>query len=174
MSVLTEPDFFGGSLEDLRTARGACDLPVLRKDFVIDPYQVAEARASGADAVLLIVAAIAGGGLLLELISACSDLGMAALVEVHSSDELEVALDAGSLLVGINQRDLTTFEIDRGLASRLRPEVPAGVVVIAESGIWTRADVEALEGAGLDGVLVGESLMKAADPAAAVSALLGG
>lgn len=173
ISVLTEPEFFGGSLEDLKAARDACGVPVLRKDFLIDPYQVVEARAAGADAVLVIVAAISDRGLIEELIAASKKARMTVLCEVHKEAEIETGLEAGAELIGINQRDLATFEVDAGLAARLRPRVPQEVAVIAESGITGRADVVRLEEAGLDAVLVGEALMRAPDPERAVAELLG-
>lgn len=174
LSILTEPDFFGGSLQDLRLAREASGLPVLRKDFVLDPYQVAEAGAIGADAVLMIVAALPDGGLLRDLASAAADESLAALFEVHDEWELERAMELDPKIVGINQRDLRTLEIDAGLAVRLRKRVPAGVVVVAESGISGRPEVETLQSEGIDAVLVGESLMRSEDPRAAVAELLGG
>jgi len=173
LSVLTEPEFFSGSVADLQAARGATALPALRKDFVLDPYQVVEARAAGADAVLLIVAALGDPGRYAELAAAARDYGLAALVEVHDEWELEAAFAVEPAIVGINQRDLKTFSVDTRLASRLRGRIPGGVVVVAESGIATRADVEALEEAEVDAMLVGESLMRAADPAGATAALLG-
>ncbi len=173
LSVVTEPRFFGGSLDDLAAARAACPLPALRKDFVLDAYQVVEARAAGADAVLLIVAALEQT-LLAELAAAAAELGLAALVEVHDEAELERALAIDPNLVGVNQRNLAAFEVDQSLAARLRREVPPGVGFVAESGIGTRADVEALEDARVDAMLVGESLMRADDPARAASSLLGG
>lgn len=172
VSVLTEPRFFGGSLDDLAAVRAASGLPVLRKDFVLDPWQVVEARASGADAVLLIVAALEGA-MLGDLLAAAGELRMAAIVEVHAEEELEAALALRPSLVGVNQRDLRTFEVDPGLAVRLRARVPAGVAVVAESGIWERSQVEELEKHGVEAVLVGESLMRAEDPEAAVAGLLG-
>lgn len=173
VSVLTEPDFFGGSLDDLDRARGACGLPVLRKDFVIDPYQLVEARAAGADAALLIVAALRDAGLFAELAGAARELRLPVLVEVHDERELDAAFGADADLVGVNQRDLRTFEVDTSLAARLRPRVPREVPVIAESGISSRADVEALAEAGVDGILVGEHLMRSEDPARAAAELIG-
>lgn len=173
LSVLTEPEFFSGSLADLPAARGVTALPALRKDFVIDAYQVVEARAAGADAVLLIAAALGDPGRYADLAAAARDYGLAALVEVHDEWELDAAFAVEPAIVGVNQRDLKTFAVDTRLAIRLRARVPEGVIVVAESGIATRADVEALEEAEIDAVLVGESLMRAADPAAATAALLG-
>lgn len=172
VSVLTEPEFFGGSLDDLVTARGACDLPLLRKDFVVDEYQLLEARAAGADAVLLIVAALERERLQ-ELMSVASDLGMDSLVEVHDEDEVEAAVDAGAEVRGINNRDLHSLEVDLDTTFRLLADVPAGTVVVAESGITRHDDVERLERAGVDAILVGEALMRADDPVRAVRELLG-
>jgi indole-3-glycerol phosphate synthase len=173
LSVLTEPYFFGGTIDDLVAARAACGLPVLRKDFMIDPYQMLEARAAGADAVLLIVAAAREPSRREDLIAAARELGLDVLVEAHDEREVDVALESGADLLGINQRDLRTFEIDHGLAERLRPQIPSGIAVIAESGLSTRAEVEALEKAGLDGVLIGEALMRSGDPEKAAAELLG-
>jgi indole-3-glycerol phosphate synthase len=171
VSVLTEPRHFAGSPEDLLAVRAAVELPVLRKDFVTIPYQVWEARAWGADAVLLIVAALdraALDGLLAETATA----GMDALVEVHTQAEATAAATAGATLVGVNARDLTTLELDPGRFAAVREALPAGAVLVAESGIRTRADVLAAAAAGADAVLVGESLVRARDPAAAVAGLL--
>lgn len=173
LSVLTEPYFFGGSIEDLVAARGACTLPVLRKDFLIDPYQMLEARAAGADAVLVIVAALRETSRREDVMAAARELGLDVLVEAHDEREVDQALESGANLLGINQRDLRTFEIDQGLAERLRPRIPAGIAVVAESGVSTRAEVEALEQAGLDGVLVGEALMRSGDPERAAAELTG-
>lgn len=175
ISVLTDEPFFQGSLADLeavsRLAHAAQPpRPVLRKDFIVDPYQVAEARAHGADAVLLIVAALSAGSLR-ELMAAVRDYGLEALVEVHDEAELERALAAGAQVVGINNRDLRTFSVDLSVSERLAPLVPRDRVVVAESGIHSRADVERLAAAGVHAILVGESLMVAADRRAAVEAL---
>ena len=172
VSVLTEPTHFGGSLDDLVEARAACDLPLLRKDFVVDEYQVLEARAAGADAVLLIVAAL-GRERLPELMAAASDLGMDSLVEVHDEDEVEVAVEAGAEVIGINNRDLHSLDVDPGTTFRLLADVPAGTVVVAESGITERGHVAELEDAGVDAILVGDALMRADDPATAIRELLG-
>lgn len=172
VSVLTEPEWFKGSLDDLAAARAACDLPLLRKDFVVDEYQLLEARAAGADAVLLIVAALEGRRLA-ELIGAASDLGMDSLVEVHDEEEVETAVEAGAEVIGINNRDLHSLEVDLDTTFRLLSDVPAGTVVVAESGISRREDVERLETAGVDAILVGEALMTADDPVKAVRELLG-
>ena len=173
LSVLTEPEFFSGSLDDLAKARQATTLPVLRKDFVVDPYQIVEARAGGADAVLLIVAAIPDPALFAELADAAAHYGLAALVEVHSEWELDAAFEIAPELVGVNQRDLRTFDVDKGLAIRLRRRIPPDVAMVAESGIADRADVAALEEAGVRAMLVGETLMRAGDPARAARELLG-
>jgi indole-3-glycerol phosphate synthase len=172
VSVLTESEFFGGSLDDLVEARAACDLPLLRKDFVVDEYQLLEARAAGADAVLLIVAALKKKRLR-KLMAAASDLGMDALIEVHDEDEVETAIEAGAELIGINNRDLHSLEVDLDTTFRLLADVPAGTVVVAESGITEREDVERLEEAGVDAILVGEVLMRSDDPVRAVRTLLG-
>ena len=172
VSVLTEGEYFGGSLDDLVEARAACDLPLLRKDFVVDEYQLLEARAAGADAVLLIVAALKKKRLR-KLMAAASDLGMDALIEVHDEDEVETAIEAGAELIGINNRDLHSLEVDLDTTFRLLADVPAGTVVVAESGITEREDVERLEEAGVDAILVGEVLMRSDDPVRAVRTLLG-
>jgi indole-3-glycerol phosphate synthase len=173
LSVLTEPDFFLGSFEDLAAVKSASSVPVLRKDFMIDPLQVLESRAAGADAVLLIVAAVSDSGLLKEMIDASKELQTSALVEIHDEDEVENAMAAGAELIGINQRNLRSFEVDHGLAARMRGQIPSGVAVIAESGMWRRGDVVELEKAGVDAVLVGEALMRASDPETKVAELLG-
>ncbi|HLH28572.1 MAG TPA: indole-3-glycerol phosphate synthase TrpC [Acidimicrobiales bacterium] len=177
LSVLTEPEFFAGTLDDLVQAREATAIPVLRKDFVIDPYQVVEARVGGADAILLIVLALPDRGRFAELAAAAGELGMAALIEVHEERELDAAFavaDGRPSLIGVNQRDLTSFVVDRGLAIRLRPQIPPEVAMVAESGIADRSDVVELEEAGIEAILVGEALMRADDPGAAGAALLGG
>ena len=170
VSILTEGPNFGGSLEDLRAAREACALPLLRKDFIVDAYQLHEARAAGADAVLLIVAALSPGALE-ALYGDAVALGLDVLVEVHDREELEVALALGAEIVGINNRDLRDFSVDLERTSRLMEHVPSGVSVVSESGIASAAQLRALRARGVAGVLVGESLMRAADPAAAVGKL---
>jgi indole-3-glycerol phosphate synthase len=170
MSVLTEGPNFDGSLDDLRAVRQACDLPLLRKDFIVDPYQLHEARAAGADAVLLIVAAL-GDGELAGLHGEASALGLDVLVEVHDRDELRRALSVGADIVGINNRDLRDFSVDVERTFRLLPELPEAVVSVSESGIATAAQLSRLEDAGVDAVLVGEALMRAPDPEAALRAL---
>jgi indole-3-glycerol phosphate synthase len=173
LSVLTEPRFFEGSMEDLRAARSACSIPVLRKDFTIHPYQIAQARAGGADAILLIVAALPDQVLLRDLAAAADDYGVAALIEVHDSRELDTAFEIDPELIGVNQRSLLTFEVDVKLALRLRSEIPPDVGMVAESGITSRAQVEELEEAGVDAILVGETLMRSPDPIKATKELLG-
>lgn len=172
VSVLTDERYFGGRLEDLRAVSDGVVLPVLRKDFIIDAYQVAEARVWGADAVLLIAAALSKERLR-ELREEAERYGMAALVEAHDGAELEAALDSGACLVGINNRDLSTFKVDLGVTEALAPEVPAGVVLVGESGVGTRPDVERLAAAGVDAVLVGGSIMAGGDVGAAAAALVG-
>lgn len=173
VSVLTEPEFFGGSLQDLRIARSAAGLPVLRKDFLLDPYQVVQSRAGEADAVLLIVAALADRSLYADMRAAAAACGLPAVVEVHDEYELETAFTVEPEIIGVNQRDLHTFEVDTLLAVRLRREIPADVAMVAESGIKSRADVIELEKAEVDAVLVGEILMRAEQPSLAVRELLG-
>ena len=170
VSVLTEGSSFAGSLEDLRLARRACQLPILQKDFIIDPYQLQEACAAGADAVLLIVAAL-GEEELASLHLAARELGLDVLVEVHDQVELARALEAGAEVIGINNRDLRDFTVDVQRTTRLIGEVPAGTVVVSESGITSPRQLRALEQQGADAVLVGESLMRAPDPQAALLAL---
>ena len=169
ISVLTEPDGFHGSLEDLRAALDA-GLPVLRKDFVVDPWQLLESRAAGTDAVLLIVRV--AGDSLPALVAGARALGMDALVEVHHEHELNDALGAGATLIGVNHRDLATFEVDPERTAKLAPHIPAGCVTVALSGVSTRAEVEELGAAGADAVLVGESIVTAPDPAAKIAELM--
>ena len=162
LSVLTEGPSFGGSLDDLRAAREASRLPILRKDFVVDRYQVHEALAAGADAILLIVAALEPAQLA-ELHELAGALGLAALVEVHDQRELEVAAASGAQIIGINNRDLTTLRVDVQRTYELLPGVPDGATVVAESGLRTRSDLGTLADAGIDAVLIGEALMRARD-----------
>jgi indole-3-glycerol phosphate synthase len=164
LSVLVQTESFGGRPEHLWEAHCAADLPVLRKDFVTDEYQVVEARAYGADAVLLIVAALGGDrlGALVELIRAH---GMEPLVEVHAPDEVDVALETGASVIGVNHRDLRTLRVDPTLTDRLRAAIPRDRVLVAESGIATVEDARHLREAGADAVLVGEALLRARDPA---------
>ena len=171
LSVLTDEEFFGGCLGHLAEAREATGLAVLRKDFVVDPYQVWQARAAGADAVLLIVAALADSELR-ELLALAAEVGLAALVEVHDAGELARALAAGARLVGVNNRDLRTLVVSLDTSLALAPAIPDQVVAVAESGIRTGADLRRLREAGFDAFLVGESLMSARDPGAALRDLL--
>jgi indole-3-glycerol phosphate synthase len=170
LSVLTDRDFFGGSLSDLTTARVRSTLPALRKDFIVDPLQVIEARAAAADAVLLIAAAL-GTLQMQELHAEATRLGMDVLVEVHAEDELERALRIGATIVGVNHRDLRTFQMDLGLSARLRRLIPGDKIMVAESGLRTRADVDTMAELGVDAILVGEAFMRAASPGAALAEL---
>ncbi len=172
ISVLTDEVHFGGSLEDLERVAHAVQVPVLRKDFILDELQLLEARAAGASAVLLIVRALSEPDLR-KLSLRARYLGLGLLIEAHSERELELALEAQPTAVGINSRDLDTFTIDRDLAERLVSRVPYGIPAIAESGIETRDDVARFAAAGADLVLVGTSVAKSADPGAAVQALCG-
>jgi indole-3-glycerol phosphate synthase len=172
VSVLTEPVHFAGSPDDLQKVRAAVDLPVLRKDFVTTPYQVWEARAWGADAVLLIVAAL-DQRLLAELLAEAVAAGLDALVEVHTREEAATAAAAGVGLIGVNARDLATLTVDLRRFALVRDVLPAGATLVAESGIRTRADVRAVAAAGAHAVLVGEALVLASDPEAAAAGLLG-
>lgn len=172
ISVLTHMAGFGGRVEHVRAARAATDLPILRKDFVTEPYEVAEARACGADAVLLIVAALEPPQLR-DLIAVAASRGIAALVEVHDERETAAALDAGARAIGVNHRDLRDFSVDLSLTERLRKLVPPDVVVVAESGIHGAADARRMRDAGADAVLVGELLMRSSDPAAQIRELAG-
>ncbi|MEQ6898531.1 indole-3-glycerol phosphate synthase TrpC [Microbacterium sp. KR10-403] len=170
ISVLTEQRRFKGSLADLSAVKAAVSLPVLRKDFIATRYQVFEARAAGADLVLLIVAAL-DQPTLRELYALVTELGMTALVEAHSADEVARAVDLGAQLIGVNARDLTTFELDRDLFGRLAASIPAGVVKIAESAVKTPADVAHYRAAGADVVLIGEALVTG-DPVATLHSFL--
>ena len=169
-SILTEEPNFGGSLADLEQARRVCDLPLLRKDFVVDGYQLHEARAAGADAVLLIVAALDDAELAAFHETALG-LGLDVLVEVHDAAELRRAAAIGVAIVGVNNRDLRDFSVDVGRTAELMAGMPAGALVVSESGISSAAQLAALEGQGVDAVLVGETLMRASDPAAALAEL---
>lgn len=171
LSVLTDAPHFGGSPEDLAAARAACALPVLRKDFTVDVRDVCDARIMGADCVLLIAAALSGDELERSL-AVAADVGIDALVEVHDEAELSVALKAGATLVGVNQRDLVTFEVDHDRAVRMGRSMPPGLVTVAESGVRGRADAESLRRAGYRAVLVGEHLVTSTDPAAALADLI--
>jgi indole-3-glycerol phosphate synthase len=170
ISVLTEPEFFGGSLLHLKEVRARVELPVLCKDFIIDPIQVRTARAAGADAILLIVSVLADDQLG-SLHDLARELGMAALVEVHNKKELQRALRLPEALIGINNRDLTTMTTDRGTTARLRPLIPSDRIVVSESGISTKADVAQLKELGVQAVLVGEALLRARDLEAKVREL---
>ena len=173
LSVLTDADFFQGCDAFLQQARAACDLPVLRKDFTIDPYQVYEARAIGADAILLIVAALENSDLL-EMALIAAELDLDVLIEVHDEAELDRALEIPAPLVGINNRNLRTFEVSLETTLRMREQVPPDRLLVTESGIHSRADVERLRGAGVDGFLVGEVFMRSADPGAQLAKLFKG
>jgi indole-3-glycerol phosphate synthase len=171
MSVLTEGPNFDGSLEDLRAARAACELPILRKDFIVDPYQLHEASAAGADAVLLIVAALEQRELA-GLHELATTLGLDVLVEVHDREELARATQLGAGLIGVNNRDLRDFSVDVGRTSRLMGEMPAGATVVSESGIAAPRQLAQLKREGVAAVLVGESLMRAPDPQHALVELI--
>ncbi len=173
LSVLTDEKFFQGHDDYLKSAREAVTLPVLRKDFVVNDWQIYEARALGADAVLLIVAALTPTQIA-DYQAIAYELGMAALVEVHTESEMEVALEAKSKLIGINSRNLNTFVTDLGTVERLAAMVPEGVMLVAESGLKTPADVQRVADAGAKAILVGETLMRSPDIGAATRALLGG
>ncbi len=172
LSVLTEEEFFHGSLANLRAARAAVAVPVLRKDFLFDPWQIWEARSADADSFLLI-AAILSGGQLSELLAAGRELGMEALVEVHSREELHRVLRAGAHIIGVNNRDLRTFDVRLETSLELIREIPRDCIAVSESGLRTSSDLARLRDAGFSAFLIGESLMQAPDPAAALRALLG-
>ena len=170
LSVLTDEEFFGGSIADLQTARAACALPVLRKDFTVCPADVCDARLMGADCVLLIVAALSRSEVI-ELHRLAVDVGLDVLVEIHDEPELDVALAAGATLIGVNQRDLVTFQVDHARAERMAGLMPSGVVRVAESGLRDGDDARRLHAAGYHAVLVGETLVTAPDPAAVIADL---
>ncbi len=172
VSVLTDRVGFGGSLEDLSQARAAVELPLLRKDFILDRYQLLEARASGADAVLLVVAALSDDGLT-RLLAECDALSLGALVEVHDERELSAALGAGARMVGVNNRNLKSLKVDLATSERLMPLLPDGVRGVAESGVRTPEDAQRLRAAGAVNFLVGEALVRAPDPAALLRLLAG-
>jgi indole-3-glycerol phosphate synthase len=172
LSVLTEEAHFGGSLDDVAAARAATDLPILRKDFTVDPYMLYEARAVGADAVLLVVGSLPDADLA-DLYAGARALDLDVIVEVHKPEELEVALDVDADVIGINNRDLADFSVDVSRTFELLTDVPAGKVVVSESGIFGRDQIEELEQVGVDAVLVGETVMRADDPEAAVRSLVG-
>lgn len=171
ISVLTDKQFFDGELPFLARVREACSLPLLRKDFIVDGYQIAEARAAGADAILLIVAALDEAHLI-ELHATAASYNLDALVEVHTLEEAEVALRIGATLLGVNHRDLKTMTMDMSLTAAIAPRVPAGTILVGESGIRTGADLRALGAAGAHAVLVGEHLMRAPSPGDALRQLL--
>jgi indole-3-glycerol phosphate synthase len=170
LSILTEGPSFGGSLDDLRAARAATELPLLCKDFVVDVYQIHEALLAGADAILLIVAALTPAELT-RLQEEARSVGLAALIEVHDEGELRLAAAAGAELIGINNRDLTTLKVDTRRTFELRALVPEGVAVVAESGFSRRSELDELERAGVDAVLMGEALMRSPDIEAVVRSL---
>jgi indole-3-glycerol phosphate synthase len=172
ISIITEPDYFHGDPKFLETVRGEITLPLLMKDFIVDEWQVAWARSLGADAILLIVACL-DPVLFRDLLQAGRELGLTCLVEVHSEVELERALKGEVRLIGVNHRDLQTFTIDPSLGERLLPQIPAGIVRVAESGIRHRRDVERPDALGFDALLVGEALMRAESPGAALRVLRG-
>ena len=173
LSILTESFHFGGSLEDLRAARAATHLPVLRKDFIVDPYQLYESAAAGADAILLIVAALDPDDLY-DLLREARDLDLDALVEVHDERELDVALEVEADVLGLNNRDLSDFSVDIERTYELLSDVPAGKTVVAESGYTSREQIDELERVGVDAVLIGETLMRAPDIEAACTELTAG
>jgi indole-3-glycerol phosphate synthase len=171
MSVLCEEDYFGGSLDHLRTIRAATETPLLRKDFLFDDYQLYEARAAGADAVLLIVA-ILDDGLLSHLLATAAELNLDALVEVHTADEMRRAANAGATIIGVNNRDLKTFNVDLRTSLELAPLAPAGAILVSESGIAGGEGIRRLRDAGYDAFLIGETFMRAADPGGALRQLI--
>jgi indole-3-glycerol phosphate synthase len=171
LSVLTEPTFFDGSLEHFAAVRAAVDLPLLRKDFIVSEYQLVEARAAGADAALLIVAALRVDELT-RLVARAADLGLEALVEVHTLDELLIALDAGAQVIGVNNRNLRTLAVDLDVSEILVQRIPKGVVAVSESGIRTREDIDRFRRLGYHAFLIGERFMTTPDPGAALGELL--
>jgi indole-3-glycerol phosphate synthase len=173
ISVLTEPTFFDGALEHLAAVRQAVTLPLLRKDFIVEEYQLLEAKANGADAALLIVAALEQADLV-RLQQRAWELGLAALVEVHDDEELSRALDSGARIIGVNNRNLRTLAVDVAASRRLGARIPADVIGVSESGLTSRADLEELAGQGYRAFLIGERFMTAPDPAKAIAELLGG
>jgi indole-3-glycerol phosphate synthase len=173
LSVLTDERHFGGSLADLRAARAACELPIIRKDFIVDPYQLYEAAVNGADAVLLIVAALSDSDLR-ALYREARTIDLDCLVEVHGAAELDQALEAGADVIGINNRNLDDMSVDIATTFELMPDVPAGKTVVAESGISGREELEELDRVGVDAVLIGGALMTSPDPEAKARELTGG
>ncbi|MEY4971018.1 MAG: hypothetical protein RLZZ277_1249 [Actinomycetota bacterium] len=172
VSVLTEQRRFGGSLEDLIAVRSEIQIPILRKDFMVDEYQFLEARAAGADVVLLIVAALSKNQLK-DYYDLATELGMAVLVETHTHQEIEDAMAIEPRIIGVNARNLKTLDIDLGAFTSLIPEIPSSIIRVAESGISQRAEVEIAHSAGANAILVGETLVKSGDPRAAIDQLLG-
>jgi indole-3-glycerol phosphate synthase len=170
LSVLTDTNHFGGSVEDLQSARAACSVPVIRKDFTVDARDVCDARIMGADCVLLI-AAVLSASELTSFLELCREVDIDALVEVHDEAELELALSAGATMVGVNQRDLVTFAVDQARAVRMAPRIPGNVVKVAESGVRGRDDALSLRAAGYDAILVGEHLVTSSNPEAALTEL---
>ena len=173
LSVLTDEPFFGGQLDFLRDVKQFTEVPALRKDFIVDPYQIYEAALYEADAVLLIVRILTEEQLL-QCMQAADNLGVEPLVEVHSVEELKIALGMGAHVIGMNHRDLQTFQIEPGLSEKLLPHIPAGKLVVAESGIQTAQDVQRMKRLGVHAVLIGEALMLAPDPAAKIRELFAG
>ncbi len=171
LSVLTDQKFFQGSIENLKLAKGACELPVLRKDFVVDELQLYESRLIGADAILLIVRLLAQQKLK-EFLATARNLSLTAIVEVHAAAELKRALDAGADTIGVNTRDLGTFKTDFAVAAELRPKIPAGVAAVCESGVDSAKHIETLRELRYDAVLIGEALMRARSPRALIHELL--
>jgi indole-3-glycerol phosphate synthase len=172
LSVLTDRESFGGSADDLRAARSACSLPVLRKDFTVSELDVLDARLMGADCLLLIAAALDRAELI-GFHQLATEVGLDVLVEIHDEAELDVALAAGASLIGVNQRDLVSFEVDHGRAARMAGVIPAGTVKVAESGVRGGDDARRLSEVGYDAILVGESLVTSGDPARAIADLIG-
>lgn len=170
LSVLTDSAHFGGSADDLQTARAACSLPVLRKDFTVSERDVLDARIMGADCVLLIAAAL-GNNELLAFHELATSVGLDVLVEIHDEAELQTAMQVNASIIGVNQRDLVTFQVDHERAIRMASLIPSHVLRVAESGVRDRSDAQSLRGAGYHAVLVGESLVTSADPAAAIADL---
>lgn len=172
MSVLTDEPFFGGTLDDLREARAAVDLPIIRKDFILDPYQLYEARRAGADAVLLIAECL-DDATMASLLAGADELGLSALVELYDPENAARVVASGAKLIGVNNRDLRSFEVDLRHTLRMRERIPADRLLVGESGIRSRADVELLANGGVDAILVGETLMANADVGVAVRELMG-
>ncbi len=170
ISCLVEPDYFGGGLDDLDAVCAAVTIPVLYKDFVVDPYQLWQARAHGAELVLLIVALL--GRELKSYVEVAAQAGITPLVEVHNREELELAFDSGASIIGVNNRNLKTFEVDLGISERLMPLYPKGIAAIAESGIRNVSDMDRLANAGANGFLIGETIVTAEDPEAALRKLV--